>query len=351
MKHQSGPLAPRTRPVLVAATLVVALGLAFLPYGPSPVVALTSADPTATDAPTADPGQSTAPDPSSTATDPTPFPGDATPSPSDPTPEPSPEPSPPPADPTPAPTDTSTPAPTDGPAPTESATPGPSDSAVPVPSESPNPSPSPTPTPTPGTVVLSQASTAPAEGRHRIDPGSAVTITISLRAETETTAGDLMELVPPDWTILADAGGAVDAAAGTITWSLDSIAAGDVAIRTIVVVAPTVPTPAGQYVLPATFSAWFAQGDDVQTAPGLAVTVAPRMVIPHFTLAQVDGVPPAATYLGEDSPIVGQQRFRVFRIRFEVRNPDTLDQAWAPRLEFRAVGSDPFAPVPASDAV
>lgn len=365
MKHKSGPLAPRTRPVLVAATLLVALGLAFLPYGPSPVVALTSADPTATDAPTADPGQSAAPDQTPTATDaPTADPGQsAAPDPSstaiDPTAGPSPEPSPPPADPTPAPSDTSTPAPTDGPTATESATPGPSDSAAPAPSdsaaplssESPSPSPSPTPSPAPGTVVLSQGSTAPAEGRHRIDPGSAMTITISLRAETETIAGDLMEIVPPDWTILTDDGGTFDAASGTITWSLDSIAASDAATRTISVVAPNVPTVAGDYVLPATFSASFAQGDDVQTAPGLAVTVAPRVVIPHFTPAQVDGVPPSAIYLGEDSPIVGQQRFRVFRIRFEVRNPDTLDLTWTPRLESRPLGSDPFAPVPAGDAV
>jgi hypothetical protein len=330
-------------------TLVAALALAFLPLGPAPVIALTESDPTPPAETTPDPGQSPAPDPTpGVPPDPTPSPApDPTPAP-DPAPTPSPDPAPTPtADVTPTPDPTSAATPTPDASPTPTPTPDPSATPSPNPSPSPTPTPTPTPTPSPAVKVsITQTSNAPDTGRHRVDPGSTLRVEIGLTPEADLSAGTLVELIPSGWTVTDASEGTYDAETQAISWEVTSIPGGTAVTRSVTLTAPSVPATDGTYVLPATFAVRFEQATGRTDGPHVDVIVAPRVVVDNRTLGQVDREALTSTYLAEDAPIIGQQRFDTFRVRFAVRNSDSVAVEWTPQLEYRDVTSGEFVVVP-----
>jgi predicted CXXCH cytochrome family protein len=326
MKRTNGPLAHRAGPPLVAVTLVAALALAFLPLGPAPVIALTSPDPSAApaDSPTPDPGLSPAPDPTPSVTP-------------DPTPSPAPDPTPAP-DPAASPTPDTTTGTTTGSTPdtTTGSTPDTTTGSTPDTTAGTTPTPTPKPTPPPAVKVgIAQTSNAPDAGRHRVDPGSILRLEIGLTPEADVSTGTLVEVLPPDWAVADASGGTYDAEPQTISWELTSLKGGETVSRTIDVNAPLVSATDGTYVLPASFAVRFDQGANRTDGPSLDVLVAPRVVIDHRTLGQVDRQALSTTYLALDAPIIDQQRFDVFRTRFTVHNPDSAAVEWTPQLEYR----------------
>jgi doubled CXXCH domain len=99
-----------------------------------------------------------------------------------------------------------------------------------------------------------------------------------------------------------------------------------------------------------TFSMSLAQAAGVTAGPEVTVLVAPRIIIEHDRLAQIAGPNSNATYLAEGAAIVDEQRFDVFRVRFQLRNADDLPVQIAPQLEFRPVGGSNFTVVPPFDS-
>ncbi len=201
----------------------------------------------------------------------------------------------------------------------------------------------------PAEVTITHTSSAPSAGRHRIDPGSNLTVQVSLTPKTKLNGGRLIETVPAGWAVVDAGGGTRDQIAGTITWALTSVTGDTTVSRTIELTAPGVPLPDGRYAVPATFSARFVQAGGTTRGADLDVLVAPRVAVEHRTLAKVTSPRLDPVYLSEDAPILDEQRFEVFRVRFEVRNPDTVATIWTPRLEFRRLGHAGFAAVPTPD--
>lgn len=210
----------------------------------------------------------------------------------------------------------------------------------------------PTSAPTPPPLVdvkLTITSDAPAEGRHRIDPGAALGVTVSLVPATDLSSGRLAVGLPEGWTIREGAGGVSDERRGRLSWDLADVAAGVPVVRHIELVAPLASPVDGGLDFESTFSAAFEQAGGVSDGPRLAVLVAPLVAIEHRTLGQVDGLTLTPTYLAEDAAILDEQRFEVFRVRFQVRNADDLPVRITPQLEFRPATGGEFAVVPAPD--
>jgi hypothetical protein len=195
-------------------------------------------------------------------------------------------------------------------------------------------------------VRLDQASDAPVAGLHRIEPGAALTLSITLRVETRLEAGSLVETLPEGWTLVDPDGGRFDATASTVTWPLRSLPARATVGRVLRLRAPSI-SPGSPAVRSATFSVRVEQGAVRTDGPDLAVLVAPRVVIADTTAGRVAGPGADAAYLETNAPLVGQQRYEVFRLRFDVRNADALPVRWTPRLEFRPDSEGAFVAVPA----
>jgi predicted CXXCH cytochrome family protein len=203
----------------------------------------------------------------------------------------------------------------------------------------------------PGTktaVTLTNTSDAPAAGRHRIDPGSTLTVAASVTPATRIFSGSLVEAVPVGWTLRDPGTGTWHEADRTLTWPLVNVRGGTRVARMFTVDAPALPLADGSATVSSTFSAQFLEGPGQSDPETFAVLVAPPVVVAHSTLGQVPGPATASVYLAADTPILDQQRFEVFRVRFEVSNPDTVPVTFVPQLWFRgAFSTDAFAVVPA----
>jgi predicted CXXCH cytochrome family protein len=188
-------------------------------------------------------------------------------------------------------------------------------------------------------------SDAPAGGRHRVDPGSAFTLTLTARIETPANSVRLVAELPAGWTVVDPDAGVVDAAANTITWPL-----GNVAHALQMVVAPhllsPLRSPAGDPAFSATFAASLEHKDGVAATDSVSVLVAPELIVAHAVFARVEPVAQAPTYLAVDAALTGVLRFDAFRVRFQVRNADLLAAGFAPRLQYRLDGSAAFTDVP-----
>ena len=200
-------------------------------------------------------------------------------------------------------------------------------------------------------VALDQSSDAPSAGRHRVEPGAEVQITITATAASKLYAGRLIETVPGGWTILDANGGTVDATAGTITWSLRSVRAGTTLRHAVRLIAPDLPAPDGSAFVSSLFATRLEQAAGTTNGPDLEILVAPALGIDHASLSQVDRRTLTATDLAVDAPIIGEQRFEVFRIRFSIFNVDSVPVRWTPQLEYRAATAAAYARVPAGDPV
>lgn len=195
-------------------------------------------------------------------------------------------------------------------------------------------------------VHLDQTSNAPDAGLHRIEPGTALTLSISLRPETSLDKGVLIETIPADWLLTDADGGQFDATNSTVTWPLRSLPGRATIERTVRVQAP-LAWPGSPLAMSSTFSVRVEQGAARAEGPDLAVLVAPRVIIASTTAGRLAGPAADAGYLESNAPLVGQQRYEVFRLRFDVRNADALPVRWTPRLEFRPELGGAFVAVPA----
>jgi predicted CXXCH cytochrome family protein len=281
------------------------------------------------------------------AIDPTPSPSaEVTPEP--PTPEPT-------VDPTPAPTPDPTPAPAPDPTPTPTpdptATPAPDPTGDPAPTPTTDPGPSPTPgatsTPAPSDVqaTLTVDSSAPAAGRHRIDPGSTLDLALAGRLEDAARDVRLVVELPPGWAVI-DAGDAtVDRTAGRVEWSFDTVAAGTRVAAGLRLRAPA-RSATGRPAFDARFEARLEHAGGIAARAATSVRVAPELVIEHVAFARLDEVSQLPTYLAADADLVGIAPYDTFRVRFQVRNADAVATSLVPRLQYRRVGTDAFVDLP-----
>ncbi len=86
-------------------------------------------------------------------------------------------------------------------------------------------------------------------------------------------------------------------------------------------------------------------GPSLEATPGPALD-APHVDIAHVTAGRVVHVGGAAAYLASDVPLLNEQRYQVFRLRFDVSNPGMLPVLWAPTLQVAQAGAS-FATLPA----
>jgi Doubled CXXCH motif (Paired_CXXCH_1) len=193
-------------------------------------------------------------------------------------------------------------------------------------------------------------SDAPAGGRHRIDPGSELTVRLSAHVETPAIAVRLVAELPYGWTVLDPDGGVVDSTARTITWLV-----GDVADQMRAVFAPRLRAPlrstAGEPAFTGTFAARLEHVDGIVATDSASVLVAPELIVAHSVFAQVAPVSQDPAYLATDRALTDVLRFDAFRIRFQVRNADLPEARFAPNLQYRVGGFGIFADVPVGDAV
>lgn len=327
MKRTTGQHAPRAgRGIAAAVALLASVGLAFMPYGPTPVRAASPIP--ATTSPV--PAESTVPDPSPAPTT----------SPSGPTP------SAPAATPAPA-----TPSPTAVPTPAETPSTDPSGGpAAPSAEESPLPTDPAAPALAAVAAEFTHA-TVGAPSPTRVDPGSEVTIAVSVRPVAPVANGELRERLPSGWT-LADAGGATwDPTTRTLGWSLAGIVAGETIERTFRATAPSLPDEHDRPSRTARFKLDLVADGVVAGGPGLDLVVAGKVVIdgPYFAVAPAGGAPtPPAAWT---PTLEGLERHRAFRVRFDLANLDSIETSLVPLLEQRGPGFRWFARVPALEPV
>jgi predicted CXXCH cytochrome family protein len=334
MKRANGTLAHRARALFTAATLLGTLVLAFVPNSAASVLALTP-DPSAlVDSPV--PGPTPTPDPLAATPSPTPDPAAATPTPT-PTPDPAATPTPDPA--------AATPTPTPDPAATPTPTPTPDPAAA-----------TPTPTPTPAldpvaTVQLTLSTDAPADGRHRIDPGARLHLMVGLADPLTLPASRLSVSIPTGWSIIDAGGGTYDDIEGRIAWDLDPVGGGVPLERLVDVRAPSTSPVDGGLDFESTFASRLEVSGVVVAGPSTTILVAPQVEVEHSTLGLVPDLTLVPTYMPEDSALLDVQRFDMIRVRFQVRNEDDRAMTIRPRLEYRRSSETAYVAVAAHDNV
>ncbi len=195
-------------------------------------------------------------------------------------------------------------------------------------------------------VDLDHASSAPSKGRHRIEPGANLTVTVRVKPEATITDARLAETIPTGWTVIDPGMGSWDPQPGVVTFALGRMPARTTFTRTLVVRAPLVSPTDGGPVFESTFSARLGYRGGSEAGRDVTVLVAPIVVVEHRTLAQVDRDTGAVSYQSEDQPLRNELPFRVFRIRFQARNADAVPVPWTPLLQFRRAGSTVWTTVP-----
>jgi predicted CXXCH cytochrome family protein len=200
-------------------------------------------------------------------------------------------------------------------------------------------------------VLLSQLADGLEGGRPRIDPGALLTVDISAQVLAPVAQAELVEALPAGWTIVDAAGGSWDDGLRRLSWRAGALDTKSEFQRRIVVRAPDVsPTDAGP-AFEARFSAWLESRDGVAAAPDLTVLVAPRIIVEHFVTAMVDRNTGAVVggYLATDEAPPPLEIPAKFRLRFQVRNADSLPVDWIPLVQFRLVGATEWTNVPARE--
>ncbi|HSG87364.1 MAG TPA: cytochrome c3 family protein [Candidatus Limnocylindrales bacterium] len=188
-------------------------------------------------------------------------------------------------------------------------------------------------------------SDAPAEGRHRLDPGALTSIVVSTTATTVAPGASLQVTVPTGWTVLQPSAGEASIASGEVRWALGDLAAGERADRRMVLRAPVLG-PATDMVIDSAITARLAAANGTTDESVLRLRVAPEVVIQHATYATVHPVSHVPTYLGVDTPLKNLATFDTLRIRFQVRNPDSLPVSLAPSLQYRPAESAVWLDLP-----
>lgn len=187
---------------------------------------------------------------------------------------------------------------------------------------------------------------APEAGLHRVEPGGLLAVQVDGRALRKLRDARLAASIPPGWEVVDADGGAFDGPAREIAWSSRTVRGGTETLHRIVLRAPIVDPDAGGPAFSASFQARYGhRGGQSVTAP-VVILVAPPVVVAHVTLGDTDATTLAPVYLPEDAAILAEQRYATFRIRFQVRNADSIPVDWAPQLDVRAAGDGSFSSVP-----
>jgi hypothetical protein len=185
------------------------------------------------------------------------------------------------------------------------------------------------------TIDLTVTSDAPAAGRHRVDPGATVTITVRAVPRGAVATGTLHATVPLDWTLTDGDGATVDAATGELTWQLSSLDPGQAVTHPIVLQAPGIAAGAATLQTTGTFGAWIVRRrSPVTRADTASVLVAPRLMIGHRVMGRVDRSSGGATYGLPDRNLDSVDRFEILRVRFRIENPDSVPVTIAPLLQY-----------------
>src|SRR5512140_1565406 len=246
------------------------------------------------------------------------------------------------------------PIPSPSPDPIASPSPDPIASPSPDPIASPSPDPiaSPSPAPNPAAPVRLHLTTdAPAEGRHRIDPGSQLRVTVGLTTAEDQPASSLSVIVPAGWSIVDGGGGTYDGNLGRVVWDLDPIGAGISVDRLVTLRAPTSSPVDGGLDFEATFASRLEVAGGLAIGPSATILVAPLVEVEHSTVGEVPDLTLTPTYVPEDEPLANVQRFSMVRIRFQVRNEGDRPVTILPRLEYRPTWGAAFATVPGGENV
>ena len=74
---------------------------------------------------------------------------------------------------------------------------------------------------------LDLTTSAPATGRHRVDPGSTLLATVRAQVLDPAAEARLVLALPTGWTVVDDAGGIVDPMGLTLSWTIRDLAAGE----------------------------------------------------------------------------------------------------------------------------
>jgi hypothetical protein len=183
-------------------------------------------------------------------------------------------------------------------------------------------------------VAMTITSDAPATGRHRVDPGATVHVTLSGLAAWALAPGTVSMSIPGDWTLLDAGSGQVDATANVITWDTKDLGASftfPIEMR-----APAVANDAVEYTYTGSFSGRVVQKRSrVYAATPISILVAPKLVIQHRVMARVDPKSKSPSYGTEDANLVGAHKFEVLRVRFRVENPDSEPVGITPVIQYR----------------
>ena len=219
-------------------------------------------------------------------------------------------------------------------------------------SPSPDPIASPSPAPNPAaTVRLHLTTNAPAEGRHRIDPGAQLRVTVGLATAEDQPASNLSVIIPAGWSIVDAGGGTYDGNLGQVLWDLDPIGAGISVDRLVVLRAPTSSPVDGGLDFAATFASRLEVAGALAIGPSATILVAPLVEVEHSTVGEVADLSLTPTYMPEDEPLANVQRFSMVRIRFQVRNEGDRPVTISPRLEYRPTWGAAFVTVPSGESL
>jgi predicted CXXCH cytochrome family protein len=200
-------------------------------------------------------------------------------------------------------------------------------------------------------IQLDHTSDAPAAGRHRIEPDATLRIDIAARPATTIEGAQFVERLPAGWTVLDAGTGVWNDQLGIVTWDVGTLSGQETVSRSLAVRAPWTSPVDGAAAFPAIFDARLTYRGGALDASPINVLVSPAIVIEHRTFGRIDPTSLDVSYLAEDAPVDGVAVFEVVRLRFQVRNADTIETSLAPQLEFRAAGVGSFARVPATDPV
>lgn len=195
-------------------------------------------------------------------------------------------------------------------------------------------------------VAFAHESDAPVEGRHRIDPGDGLTVTVGVTPDATIRRARLVETVPAGWTVLDPGGGAWDEQLRELSWELGRARRQQGHVRSFVVRAPLDSPADGGPAFESRFAARLDYRGGSADGRDVTVLVSPPLVIEHWLLARIQDLTFEARYLPEDRPILDAQHFDAFRVRFQLRNADTVPVTLTPQLEFRVSEGGRYETVP-----
>lgn len=200
-------------------------------------------------------------------------------------------------------------------------------------------------------LALGHASDAPDRGRHRVGPGDSLTLSIGVTPDETISGTQLVESVPDGWAVVDAAGGSWDEARRLLTWDLGRVPARGERARAFVVRAPLVSPADGAPAFESTFAAHVMYRGGSKSAGEVVVLVSPPVVVEHRVLARIDPLTFEASYLPADSPILDAQWSERFRVRFQLRNADTVPVRLTPQLEYRVAGANEYSVLPEEGSV